>query len=138
MPAISTWMLTWRLGKGKVGIKSPLSTKCTRTILFFILLVEYHISYSRVLKSILFPNGPPKIQVSLCKFLFLTIFHYSKSKEGSWQKIISFKYFKLIKITNKYRKYINNYLSNYLPNFFSLYLYHIFLSFSVSKTYLSI
>ena len=59
------WMLTWRLGEGKVGIKSPLNIECTKTILFSTLIEESEISNSLVLKTQLFLTGPPKTQASL-------------------------------------------------------------------------
>ena len=48
------------VGKGNLGTKKGVIIKCTKPILFSILMDDYQISYSWDLKTILFANGLPK------------------------------------------------------------------------------
>ena len=57
--------MIWRLDKGKVGIKRPLSIECIKIKYLSILMGESWISNFQVLKTLLSPNGRPKTQVSL-------------------------------------------------------------------------
>ena len=73
----NTWMLMWRLGKGKLGIKIPLSTKCIKIIYFSILMGEYWISNFQVTKKLLGPNGRAKTQFFQFSFFFSMLLDFS-------------------------------------------------------------